>query len=73
LTRSDSHDSGGGGRNRNRRTSYNNDDANLGYMDRDLSSIRDVMTALAVGTFVGLGTILGFFSGVLYSTPIIQE
>ena len=39
-------------------------------MDRELSNGGDLVTALAVGTFVGLSIVLGFLGGVLYSTPM---
>lgn len=44
--------------------------APLGFLDRELASGRDFLTALAVGIFIGLSVVMGFLGGVLYVTPI---
>lgn len=40
------------------------------FLDRDIINGRDICTALAVGMFIGLSTVLGFLAGVLWVTPV---
>ncbi|KAL9185569.1 hypothetical protein ACHAXT_003346 [Thalassiosira profunda] len=47
--------------------------ASVGFLDRELASWRDFMTALAVGSCIGFSIVLGFVVGVLHVTPIEEE
>ena len=45
-------------------------DPDLPLLDREIYHKKDLLTALAVGTFIGLSIVTGFLAGVLWVTPI---
>jgi len=45
-------------------------DPDLPLLDREIYTKKDFLTALAVGTFIGLSIVTGFLAGVLWVTPI---
>ena len=40
----------------------------IGFLDRDIVNLQDLLLALAVGIIVGFGIIFGFMAGILYAT-----
>lgn len=43
-----------------------------GFLNREISSCQDFVLALSVGLIIGLGIVMGFFFGVLFSTRNIH-